>query len=132
MHGRTITMEAWAEVYAELELPSFGTVGTAAITSGEHPHLGAVIAVQTLDGIHIISDLPFADEIDRQLAQQEDEFRAIVSAATSRRRRPTPALAQPSIADVLRANGITPRSPRIVDGIDVDDLAATLAELDEA
>lgn len=125
-------MDAWAEVYAELELPSFGAVGAAAITSGEHPHLGAVVAVQTLDGIHILSELPFADEIDRQLASREDEFRAIVSAATSRRRRPTPAPAQPSIADVLRANGITPRSPRIVDGIDVDDLAATLAELDEA
>jgi len=78
------------------------------------------------DGIVIATELPFADEIDRQLAGQVDEINAIASAATSHTRRP----AQQSIADVLRANGITPRSPRIVDGIDVDDLADTLAELD--
>lgn len=126
MHGCTITMEAWAEIHEELELPSYGTVGAAAITSGEHPHLGAVVAVQMPDGIVIATELPFTDEIDRQLAGQEDEIKAIVSAATSRSRRPM----QPSIADVLRANGITPRSPLVVDGIDVDDLADTLAELD--
>ncbi|MCG5244748.1 hypothetical protein [Methylorubrum extorquens] len=112
-------METWAEIHADLELPSYGMVCAAAITSGEHPHLGAVVAVQMPDGIVIATELPFADEIDRQLAGQEDEIKAIASAATSHTRRP----AQPSIADVLRANGITPRLPHIVDGIDVDDLA---------
>ncbi len=51
MHGRTITMDAWAEIHEELELPSYGAVGAAAITTGEHLHLGAVVAVQTLERV---------------------------------------------------------------------------------
>ena len=74
--------------------------------------------------------------VGRRLAEREDEredeLRAIVSAATSRTRRQAPASPQPSIAEVFRANGIIPRSFRIIDGIDVDDLAGTLAELDRA
>ncbi|MGX5775374.1 hypothetical protein ACWKW0_11340 [Methylorubrum zatmanii] len=97
-------------------------MGRCAIRSGSAARLGIVIA----------TELPFADEIDRRLAEREDELRAIVSAATSRTRRQAPASPQPSIAEVFRANGIIPRSFRIIDGIDVDDLAGTLAELDRA
>lgn len=127
MHGRTITMEAWAEVYGELEFPTFGTVGSAAITAGEHPHLGAVVAVQTTDNAVVIaSELPFTDEIDRRLAEQDD-------AITSRGRQQKPA--EPTIEETLRAAGMIVRAAPAPDDefgpeIDPDDLADVLAELD--
>lgn len=75
-------MDAWAEIHADLEMPTHGTVGLASIVTGEHPYLGAVIAVQTLEGVHIISELPYRDEIDRRLAENDEAVRQIVQEAT--------------------------------------------------
>lgn len=75
-------MDAWAEIHGDLEMPTHGTVGLASIVTGEHPYLGAVIAVQTLEGVHIISELPYQDEIDRRLAADDTAARQIVHEAT--------------------------------------------------
>lgn len=80
-------METWADIHDELEFPVYGEVGPASIVTGEHPEFGAIIMVQTMEGATLISELPFEDEIDRQLAANDDAVRTIVAAATSRRRR---------------------------------------------
>ena len=87
MHSQKIDMQAWADVHEGLECPVYGEVGPASITTGEHPEFGAIIAIHTLEGVQLISELPYQDEIDRQFAGEDEVARAVVAAATTRRRR---------------------------------------------
>ena len=87
MFGRAISMEAWAEIHEDLELPTHGTVGSASIVTGEHPYLGAVVVVHTPEGVHIVSENPYQDEADRRLAADDEAVRTIVQEATRSSRR---------------------------------------------
>lgn len=80
-------MQTWADINEDLEFPVYGEVGPASITTGEHPELGSVIVIHTLEGVQLISELPYQDEIDRRFAGDDEVARAVIAAATTRKRR---------------------------------------------
>lgn len=87
MFARTITMDQWAEVYEELEGPRFSEIDDVLLVKGEHPRLGAVVAVQLMeDGMSLTSELEFSDPIDQRLAAECDAVaRAVVARALAGR-----------------------------------------------
>lgn len=82
MHSRTIDMHTWADVHERLRYPIYGEVGPASVTTGEHPEFGTIIAVQTVEGLTLISELPFGGEIARRFGDRDEFARSGVSASS--------------------------------------------------
>ncbi|MHB2165718.1 hypothetical protein [Alsobacter sp. R-9] len=58
MHLETITLETWADLNDRMDIRHRHDDGTTLTVTGHHPELGAVVIVQTIDGVALVSEVP--------------------------------------------------------------------------
>lgn len=62
MHTANITLEDWSDLAERMTVISRHDSGPALTIVGDHPELGAVVIVQSIDRVVLISELPLRSE----------------------------------------------------------------------